>query len=259
MAGHTPSNRAVSDVIAFVLTFSVIISAVGFIYIGGFDALGEVRDSEEINSGERTMRGVAETFEDIHRNGAPGRSIEVGVEGGSLSLRESTVEVTVEDSGGTVLTDRDLSVEALVFTPVEGGSTEYIYDTGAVFRVQGNGSLIRHRPVLSCTDQAAVVSIVKLRGDVNVGDAGAVRVTGERGAANLVYPDPESGSSADDAANLTLDFSNVYTPDGTSTNAWARFMRAENGWGEATDGTFYCDGIDRVFVRQTTIRLDAVY
>lgn len=245
------SNRAVSDVIAFVLTFSVIVSAVGFIYISGFDALEEVRMSEDVNSGERSVRGIAETFEDIHRNGAPGRSIEIGVDDGSLTLRESTLDLTITTDAGTLPT-QEISVGALVMTPVEEQETVYVYENGAVFRDQEAGGLLRHRPVISCTDDAAILSVVKLRGDVSVGSTGTVRLIGQRGSNNLLYPDTGAGQTAEGGVEIEVDVSDTRSPD-----LWSLYFQRADNW-SGSGSTFTCDNVERIFVRQTTIRLSAI-
>jgi len=249
------SERAISDVVAFTLTFSVILTGVGFAYVAGFDALENSRDNEYTSSASRTMQGIAETFEDIHRESAPTRSIEFSVDRGDIRLADSTLGVDVQNSG----VSESIDVGSLVYEPTDGSSTVVTYEGGAAFWVQQNGSLSLHRPVLRCSDNVALVSFVRLVGDVDIGNIGGVRITADRveSETRTIYPNPVAGQRAEDAHGVVLDVRNSANED-----QWDRYLRPADGWESIGSGQFECD-VDndqgRVFVRVTTIEISAVY
>jgi hypothetical protein len=252
----TPTDRAVTDVVGFVLTFSIIISAVTIIYIGGFGALGDLRDTEQVNSGERSMRGVAESLEDIHRKDVPGRSVNIGVDGGEITTYDSTLRFEFNRTGGPNRT-RDVEVNALVFEPSDD-HVDLVYEAGAVFRVQRQSSIIRHQPVLSCGDDAVLVSVPKLRGNISISGGRTVELYGRNADSGRVYPEPGTGETPTDPDSVTIDVSDTHVPD-----AWGQFLSRQD-WNENGNGKYTCPDPDptsdrRVYVRQATISLRTIF
>jgi len=73
-------SRGVSDLVAFVLTFSIIITAVGVVSIGGLGSLEDYRDGARAESAEVAMTGFDSSMEDIRVDGVPQRSHQLPVE-----------------------------------------------------------------------------------------------------------------------------------------------------------------------------------
>lgn len=243
----TDRDRAVSDLVAFTLTFSIIIGGTTIVYVAGVGALEDLQENERVNSGERSMRGVAETLEDIHRKTVPGRSVEIGVDGGQLDLVDSSMTFRFETDGGT--TTESIQMNALVYRP-SNADTRLVYEAGAVFRDDRQGSVMNYPPVFDCSDDAALLSVPRLDGEISVSSGGNVELYGERDTSNtgLYLPD---GNPAD-VENVTVDISRT-----EATQSWAEYFE-RSGWNETGSNQYACDGLESGYLRRTTIDLRTV-
>lgn len=251
MRGHIfDSDRAVSDLVGFVLTFAIIIASVSFVYVAGFDALGDIREREGVNTADRAMQGVAETLEDIHREGVPSRSIELGVDSGELDVTDSDLRLEVKTDSGTTKT-YDVTTNALVFSP-EQDRAELVYESGALFRNEYEGSIVRHRPVVSCTSNAAIISVVSVRGELST--SGSVQLTARQNRTSILYPNPQAGEKATDATKLTVDVSPSSYEDSWSRHFSRITDEPNTNWVQGpSDSEFACEDVDQVYIRKTTI------
>jgi hypothetical protein len=249
----TDRDRAVSDLVAFTLTFAIIIGGTTIVYIGGVGALEDLRENERVNSGERSMQGVAETLEDIHRKTVPGRSVELGVDGGQVNLVDSSMTFTFEMDGGGTTTDT-IQMNALVYRP-SSAETQLVYEGGAVFRDQRQSSLMNYPPVFDCSDDAALLSVPRLVGDISVSSGGNLELYGERDDSNTGLYLPEGNPA--DAERVTVDISGTEV-----TESWARYFE-RSGWNDEGNGKYTCEGegggdLESAYLRRTTIELRTV-
>jgi hypothetical protein len=253
MRGEPADERALSEVLGFVLTFSVIILSVGIVYGVGTGALGDLRANEQMNAADRSMQGLATNFEALYQQSAPSRGLDVGLKGGSLDLVDGSLEVVVRNESGTVLNpdNRTIDVGALVRSDQQT-DTELVYEAGALFRIDGPGAVMRHRPVMQCTDEAAVVSLLRLEGNVSLSTSGSVRVRGIRRESSLLFPASGTGQ-ATEAAQVTVDVS----PSAVGSD-WSRFFDGRPGWQSLGSGRYACQDVDRAYVRVTTVELRTV-
>jgi hypothetical protein len=263
----TRRQRAVSDLVAFTLTFAIIVSGIGFVYVSGFDALGDLRDGEKANSADRTMQGIAETYEEIHEEDIPGRSLEIELGGSSIRTVESRLVVRVNDSAPTESTmyERTLGPRALVLDS-QGVPTTFVYEIGGLFRLGREGQLLRHRPTFECTDDRATLSLISLRGNISLGGQTSVVLVGQHvdEGSEKLFPGPDPSSNQyfqpTEAGNVTIDVSQMAASD-----AWKQYF-SRSGWEESgRDGEFYCkvdkpgDDGGTVFLRRTVIELSTIY
>ena len=153
MIGTTPTqrpdpsdNRAVSDVLAFVLVFSIIITSVGLVYVFGMGALEEAQVSEQNRNAERAFETMGVSFSDLQTGRGEERLSQLNPRGGRVSITESpTVEVT-DDSGGILLSGDANSLEYAH----EG--TTISYELGAVFRADDGHSVMIRPPEFVCSE-----------------------------------------------------------------------------------------------------------
>jgi hypothetical protein len=253
MSGITrPTERSVSDLIGFILMFSIIASSVSLIYLVGFDTLEDFSDDEDVQTADRAMRGVAETFEDIHRQGVPERSLDVGIDGANLDLVESGIELRVKETTGPG-SPREFDIETNALTVSRSGSADEIaYESGALFQVGEQGSIIRHRPVFSCEGGTAILSVVQLTGSVSISVEDPVQVTGRQTETRRLYPSPGSSPKA---TEITIDVT-----DSRYASAWDNYLDrlgSEQDWVQDSNGVYTCN-VNRVYIRQTTINVEAI-
>lgn len=138
-----PDDRAVSDLIGFVVVFSLIVSTVAVVSVVGMDSLERTRDAEAVNNAERAFEVLANNMEDIHRRGAPSRATEISLADASVYLANETL-IEVRDrntsaSDPTFLENRVFQVRPIVY---DNGDTRLVYAAGAVFREQPRGGTV---------------------------------------------------------------------------------------------------------------------
>jgi hypothetical protein len=164
------SERAVSDVLGFILVFSFISLTVGIVSLTGFAGLDERQDAEQVNNAERAFEILADNVEDIYRRGAPRRSTEVALAGAQLSSAETArVEVAI----GNLEQPPNVKVlNPIKYSGPDG--TTLSYENGAVIRQDPNGAAVmRHEPNLVFSNRSgneiAILPIVSTSGATSIG------------------------------------------------------------------------------------------
>ena len=245
-------ERAVSDVVAFVLVFAVIIGSVGLISVTAFSSMESLQEGEQMKNAERGVGALADNFNDVLRYDA------IEERSGELSLREGTVRtgsdsptvnVTVWDEDGVTSNETTLGQ----FTYERGGTT-IAYEGGGVFRGQDGGDVLLERPQIKCEDGgAAVVSLVAIDADqrsLQSHDGQEFTVVEDR-----EHPNRTAETFTDDVENVTV------TVEGTDfENGWESVF---SDWGEDDEERTWDDGneewsceADRVTVRIVVVDLE---
>jgi hypothetical protein len=206
--GH---NRAVSDVVGYVLIFSLITVSVGVITVGGFSALQDRQDAERINNAERAFDVFAGNMEDIYRDGAPSRATEMRLSGGTLRYGES-VSITVADTDSPD-TNATIQTTPLVYTD---GGTEIIYVAGVVIRSEQGSAVMIREPPFRISSQRTFIPLVDTTGFPGLtalSVEGTVRIRSES-RERIAVPEPE----LTDANEVRID---VNSP---RDDAWERYF-----------------------------------
>lgn len=146
-SGSSPDDRAVSDMIGFILVFALVVSVVGLVSVAGFGTLEDVREAEQSRNAERAMEVLSDNMADVHQRGAPSRATEISLEGATMSLGEETQVIIRNNGSPTFLEDRVFTTRPIVY---DDGDTELVYAMGAVFRVdaQGGTVIVPYDPVI---------------------------------------------------------------------------------------------------------------
>ncbi|WP_435128635.1 DUF7289 family protein [Halobaculum sp. D14] len=236
-------DRAVSELIGYVLAFSVVVASIGVVYTAGLDSARQYQQHEIEQNAERAFVALAESLNDIQRGDAPARNGEVRLAGGTLWIDEGPrLTVTVADAGGGTVVYDD-RVGAIAYSV---GDTTVLYAAGAVIREQRRGgATVPARPRFRCTDRQAVVSFVTVTAGSASGRSsqGSVLIQADGRGTDLLYPFAGETASAD-SVSVTV---------GANADAWGRTL-TERGWTRSGD-SFTCT-TDRVVVRRTTIVVD---
>ena len=143
--GSPPRRRSrlgASEVLGFVLVFSLVASTTGLVYVYGFGGLQDARDATALDNAERAMEVFADNVRDVHERGVPNRATEVKLYGATLGLGEPTTWQVNVTGGGTTRTYAS-DVEPLVYT---AGGTDLVYDNGALMRVDRRGAVMKREP-----------------------------------------------------------------------------------------------------------------
>lgn len=253
------SDRALSNVVGFVLAFAVIISAVGIVSVFGIGVLENVQQAEQDDNAEIALGVLANNFDELARGEGPRRSSEIDLSGGSLYVRNETrMNVTVKD-GGTRLAAYDIYPGSIEFSTGGGSAERIVYENGATLRGNtraGGMAIVQNAPRLVCRENTAVLSFVRLNESVNVGyGGGTVQITGSRENTRVLFPTNLTGAkNATSATSVEVDFSAVFD------RGWVSYLDTQGeDWEKTGTGSVECDvGPDgRVYVRKTVLRISA--
>lgn len=222
----TGNDRGVSEVVAFVLIFAIIIGSVGILYTTGFQSMTSYQEGEQLRNAERAMGALASNFNDLQRNGG------IQERAGELNLRDGTIRTGGNGTNVTVdvLDESYNESHRLGAITYQKGSSVIAYDGGGVFRgVDGepSQSVVLERPRLACNPESetAVISLLKLESD------GGVRSFQSSGSLELTV-----------VRNTT----EVHTVTGAGgVNVTVTDSPFENGWSHALDRNGWeWDGVD---------------
>ncbi|MFB6073522.1 MAG: hypothetical protein ABEJ89_00760 [Haloarculaceae archaeon] len=241
-------DRAVSDVVAFTLTFGIIVASIGLVTFGSTAALQGVRDDARSTAAEVSMNGFDTALQDVTR-GVPRRRIAFDLSGDGLTRRDSSIHVAVDRADGSTVS---ATVDTGAFVRSTTEDARIAATSGALFRLQRGGQTTLDPPPFRCGEDTAHVTLVRFDGDVDVASQGTAQIDLSRDATRLVHPDP-SGGSTPAVDEVRVDVSNTAYPD-----AWAQAFDRHLGWESRGSGVYACDHVDRAVVRVVVIDLDYV-
>jgi hypothetical protein len=180
----TADGRGVSEVISFVLVFSLIAATVALVYVSGIGGLESTRSAERVTNAERAFDVLQDNIADIHREGAPSRATEVKLSDAQMTYGESTrIAVRVEnltDTNASVSNVSSVTIDPIVYAAESG--PELVYSNGAVFRQDRGGTVLNTPPGFLFTDdggeRTAIVPTIQTRsrGIGGVGSQGTILV-----------------------------------------------------------------------------------
>ncbi|PSQ10679.1 hypothetical protein BRC93_08555 [Halobacteriales archaeon QS_5_70_15] len=218
------SRLGATEVLGFVLVFSLVASTTGIVYVYGFGGLQDARDATALDNAERAMDVFADNVRDIHHRGVPNRATEIKLYDAGLALEESTawqVNVTADGSTNTYSYD----VEPLVYA---GDDTELVYSNGALIRADRDSAVMHREPpfVFRRTDgeNVTVVPLIETRSSTtqNVAGDSTVLVRTELAiSGTTVERVGDYSTTSDLSVNLTVET----TPE--RAVVWERYLDAE--------------------------------
>jgi len=175
-------DRGVSNVVGYVLVFSLITVTIGVVFAVGITGVEDRQNAERVANVERAFDVFDDNLRDVQRYNDPSRSTEMRLSGGTLSLSETTRVELRNGSGGTVL---EREYRSLTYT---SGETTIAYETGAWFRADGEAVIMRSEPRFVADDGRTTLPLVLLYpdgsptvtadGTVQVGAGGLRSTTG---------------------------------------------------------------------------------
>jgi len=257
-------DRGVSDVVGYVLVFSLITITIGTVFAVGIAGVEDRREAERVANVERAFDVFDDNLRDIQRYGDPSRATEVRLAGGTLATSGETRFALVNSTDPAVAANAtdDWNADSLVY---RDGETTIAYEAGALVRGDGGGSVLLSGPRFVAADGRTTIPIVGLESDSDdsVSGDGTVQVT-------VAVPERyrERNERSSDSSETT-----VLTPSSEDTylhvetdhpEAWRGYFARTNGFepidvdtdGVAVarlreDGEIYVHDIERdVFLRR---------
>jgi hypothetical protein len=259
MRSVTADSRAVSEVIGFVLVFSLVLGTISIVYVGGLSGLDDTRDAERVNNAERAFDVLANNFQQMGRGEAPNRATEIKLADARLTTTVNR-KVSIKSSG--MATAAEANPVAIRYDAP--GDTSLVYENGAVIRVQDESAIMLSEPDFLFGDGTVVVRYISLRGsDQGVGaSTSTVLVRAEELTSNVLV---NRGSSTDVVLKMQTH------PD--RDDVWEeyyeeRISAADSTWGGNCDDRdptvggpdttmVICDGfdVDKLAVSRVRVRV----
>jgi hypothetical protein len=134
-------DRAVSEVIGYILVFSFVLIAVSLVTVGGMTALQSVQDAQQTENAVTAMDILSDNIKDVYARGAPSRATEINLNNGNLAMDSGIdLSMTLRDTGGVATPkSKSWTIRPIVYTgPTD---TQIIYEAGATYRVEQEGSV----------------------------------------------------------------------------------------------------------------------
>ncbi|MFB6256037.1 MAG: hypothetical protein ABEH58_04790 [Haloplanus sp.] len=252
------ADRAVSDVVSFVLVFSLITASVGVVSVAGLGSLQNARDAERIDNGERAFEVLADNQRDIAHRGAPSRATEIKLAGTTLTLT-APQDSTVTFDGGTVAgTTETRPITFGIAGRDRNLSHGVVYELGAVFRVDRGGATMRREPPFQFDSERTVIHYVTLTSDTGSAQR-------RSGSTTVLVRSVRGSTAVVTHAEPTGDTTITVRTEPRRAEAWRRYFERKldgmTGSGAACDpldgsGTVTCTfQTDDLRVAQTTIRV----
>ncbi|ELZ36158.1 hypothetical protein C471_15152 [Halorubrum saccharovorum DSM 1137] len=250
LAALADDERGVSNVVGYVLVFSLVTVTIGTVFAVGITGLEDRQEAARVANVERAFDVFDDNLRDVQRYGDPSRSTEIRLSGGTLSVAETTGVELRNASDGVV---RGFEFRALTYA---NGDTTIAYEGGAWFRSDGGSAVMRSEPRFVAADGRTTLPIVRLYplGPETVDRDGTVQVAVSRTSKpNLVQV---ATAGADDGP-FDLRIESPYA------EAWSRYFERTDGFsvnGTATDtanGTVVADldHGDEVFIADAAVNI----
>lgn len=186
-------ERAVSEVVGFVLVFSLVLGTITLVYVGGFTGLQDTRDHEQMANAERAFDVLANNLEELGQGKAPSRATEIKLSDATLRMGQRYhTRVSVDGDNVSVTSPRPISYD-------NGDGSSVVYEQGAVIRVDDNGgATMLGEPDYIFNDERTVLRHIEPRGGKkSVGGSTTVLVRAERNIPRLAYSGDVSNSDVE--------------------------------------------------------------
>lgn len=219
---HRPTGeRAQSELVGFLLVFSVVILTIALVGLTGFIGLDGAKDFQRSTNAEQAFTGLAESIDDVVRAGAPSRSTEIRIADGRLSLEPTETRVRIDGVDGNT-TNVTVATNPIVYDSRDG--TTITYRSGALVRADGDAAVMYREPGFVLTDERVLLPLVATNqsGGGPVGGTGAIEVRTTHTGTDLVTQDRR-------VANVTV------TITSPNAGAWVRYFEAAADGGPVTN------------------------
>ncbi|NUB91197.1 hypothetical protein HTZ84_12370 [Haloterrigena sp. SYSU A558-1] len=255
-AGLGLDDRGVSEVVAFILTFAIILGSVGLLYTTAFGAMMDYQANEQETNAVRAMDSLTDNFNDVLRsNGVNQRYGELSLRDGQSTTGSGGTALNISINGrdpiGTKSGDQrfagygdNVTAELGEFA-YESDDSTIAYEGGGLVRGDETGSVVLREPQLRCkpAQKTAIISLVAISADdrsVQASSALGVTMTVED-RSSKIYTGVD---------NVTIERED----DGAYEAAWDDIL---SGWSEDDGGCGDFDGDGRVVV--TIVEADIDY
>ena len=176
-------TRAVSEVVGYILVFSLVLGTITLVYTAGLSGLSDTRDAERITNAERAFDVLANNFQQMGRGEAPNRATEMKLAEAQLSTstnRRVSINASEMDTAAAA------SPVTIRYNP--GSDTSIVYENGAVIRVDNGNAIMLEEPDFLFDNGTVVVRYIEPQGSGQSigGTSTAVLIRAERTSSDVL-------------------------------------------------------------------------
>lgn len=231
MHNSRSDTRAASEVMGYILIFSLIFTTVGIVSLAGLPTLDSARESQQLQNAERAFDVLNSNMIEVYERGAPSRATELSADDGTVETKEAvTFNVTAEHPDGYT-NSTVAEINPIVFTGF--GKTEFVYEAGAVIRHESSGGIMLRDPPFRIGEERIFTPLVAT-------NSGGVQSTGGGTVLVRAASERRSVEIAQESTQLNITVSNSDYQD-----VWQTYFEEEAGMDSCSSTSTELDcGID---------------
>jgi hypothetical protein len=200
-------NRAVSEILGYLLVFSLVIFSVAIVSVGGLAGYQSAEEFERQSNSQKAFDVLHNNLEDIYYQSAPSRGTEIDLGKTSLALQDPVVvNVTVKGASR-----QEFRIESQPIVQDLGEDNELVYEAGAVFQTTRDGGIIRQQPPMILRGDTAHIITPNVRAATarSVG-GGTVLIRAQSQGQEIRYRNTTRDPTADLTMNITSPRSDLW-------------------------------------------------
>lgn len=210
-------KRGVSEVIGYILMFSVVMTVVAVVYVGGVPLIKKTQEESVFQSMETVFFNIQSNIEKVALGQSPSRTIKVKVSKGSLFLSDgSWMKISWSDGGSTY--SENFTYQSLVFFL---GGHEIVYENGAVVEAFPSSIIVSKPKITSLNVNGSkylYISIINVSGAFSAG-GGVAELT--------ITPYPDEADATEVVAHTQVSYVNI-SVRGKYSSAWIYYLEEVN-------------------------------
>ena len=160
-------SRGVSEVVGYLLVFSIVVTIVSVIYASGMPMVERTKENSVLQSMETVFITLQSNIKKVALAQSPVRTMKLNLIKGSISANKNAGNITITVDGNNT-------------PPIQFGNIEYtlgarkmIYENGAVIESTPGGSIIVSDPPIFFTNSGGkahvFISVINVSGDFSAG------------------------------------------------------------------------------------------
>ncbi|WP_302080345.1 DUF7289 family protein [Salinibaculum rarum] len=145
-------DRAVSEILGYSLVFTLVITSVAFISVGGLAGYQSAENFERQTNSQKAFDVMHNNLEDIYYQGAPSRGTEIDLGETSLTLADPiSLNVTLNGTNN----EENFTITSRPLVQSLGDGNKLVYEAGAVFQTTRDGGVVRQQPPMLLRNNTA--------------------------------------------------------------------------------------------------------
>ncbi|MCK4476659.1 MAG: hypothetical protein KAU16_08025 [Methanophagales archaeon] len=213
------SESAVSEVVGFILVFSIIMLAIGVIYAVGYPSIQSSKESTQFQNMEQSFMVLQSDIKTVAFDQAPVKTLKTSLGGGSLTVYPDAgwIDVSTTAGGGYVI--RNVTIGAIEYEKsgrsiaYEGGGVWEKYPAGAAIKLSEPRIFVHNT---STGNRSVFVSIINISSEIGISSVGG------EGAASVVARFNRSSSPYINSTSVPYTVTITVTSD--YADAWGRYF-----------------------------------